>query len=395
MPTSISPALVSPVSAVCPVPSLPLAELRRALSIRDLTDPGQGPHALQLLLEAIVASLHSAWGSEVLEHRASPIVSTRDNYDRLGYPPDAVTRDSRYTRYVCDVALLRTQTSAMIPALLTSLASADSKPRDLLLVCPGLTYRRDSIDRLHTGEPHQLDLWRLTSAPLRCDLAALEAMIALVVGAALPGRPHRTTPTAHPYTEHGLQIDVLEGGEWIEIGECGLAHPRLLSECGHDPERVTGLAMGLGLDRLLMLRKGIPDIRLLRSTDPRVHTQLLDLEPYRPVSTMPPVRRDLSVALAQDTEPEDLGDQVRAALGEDSNLVESVELVTQTAYDALPASAIERMGLSPTQKNALVRVTLRALDRTLTHEECNLLRDRIYQALHRGARSEWSAAKRA
>ncbi len=94
-----------------------------------------------------------------------------------------------------------------------------------------------------------------------------------------------------------LQIDVLEGGEWVEIGECGLAHPRLLAECGHDPGRVTGLAMGLGLDRLLMLRKGIPDIRLLRSSDPRISRQLLDLEPYRAVSSMPPVRRDLSLAL--------------------------------------------------------------------------------------------------
>jgi phenylalanyl-tRNA synthetase alpha chain len=331
MPTSISSLTVPSV------PSLLLPELRRALSIRDLTDPDQGPHALQLLIRALVASLHSEWGSAVLEHRASPVVSTRDNYDRLGYAPDAVTRDARYTRYVCDVAVLRTQTSAMIPALLSSLAAETTKHRDRLLVCPGLTYRRDSIDRLHTGEPHQLDLWRLTSAPLRCGPGDLEAMITLVVAAALPGRPHRTTPTAHPYTEHGAQIDVLEGEEWVEIGECGLAHPRLLAECGHDPNHVTGLAMGLGLDRLLMLRKGIPDIRLLRSTDPRVVRQLLDLEPYRAVSTMPPVRRDLSVALHQDTETEDLGDQVRAALGEDASLVESVEILSQTPYDALPS----------------------------------------------------------
>ena len=58
--------------------------------------------------------------------------------------------------------------------------------------------------------------------------------------------------------------------------------------------RAPGLAMGLGLDRALMLRKGIGDIRLLRSADPRVADQLLDLEPYRPVSSMPPARRDLS-----------------------------------------------------------------------------------------------------
>jgi phenylalanyl-tRNA synthetase alpha chain len=330
----------------------------------------------------------------VLVHRASPVVSTRDNYDRLGYAPDAVTRDARYTRYVCDVAVLRTQTSAMIPALLSSLAGTLEDGDDRLLVCPGLTYRRDCIDRLHTGEPHQVDLWRLASAPSRLGEADLEEMIALVVSAALPGRPHRTHPTTHPYTKQGLQIDVLDADHWVEIGECGLAHPQLLAACGHDPARVTGLAMGLGLDRLLMLRKGIPDIRLLRSTDPRVHGQLLDLEPYRPVSSMPPVRRDLSLAVARDTEPEDLGDQVRAALGAEADLIESVELLSETPYEALPPAAIERMGVLPSQKNALVRVTLRALDRSLTHDECNVLRDRIYAALHRGARAEWAAPPR-
>ncbi len=89
-------------------------------------------------IEAIVAALRETWGSEVRQHRASPVVSTRDNYDRLGYAPDAITRDARYTRYVCDVAVLRTQTSAMIPALLSKLTGlADGQ--EVLLVCPGLT----------------------------------------------------------------------------------------------------------------------------------------------------------------------------------------------------------------------------------------------------------------
>ena len=76
-----------------------------------------------------------------------------------------------------------------------------------------------------------------------------------------------------------------------------MALPDLLRENGLDPARVTGLAMGLGLDRLLMLRKGMNDIRLLRSDDPRVVEQMLDLSPYRPVSDQPAIRRDLSIAV--------------------------------------------------------------------------------------------------
>jgi hypothetical protein len=108
------------------------AELLRALTLRDLTDPSAGPHAMQLLLSAI----HAALPAPVVVHRASPIVSIEDNYDRLGYPADGAARDARYTRYVCETALLRTQTSALIPPLLRELAQ--SPPDDVVLSCPGL-----------------------------------------------------------------------------------------------------------------------------------------------------------------------------------------------------------------------------------------------------------------
>ena len=361
-------------------------EVRRALSIRDLTQPDEGPHALQLLVESAAEALSSAWNIAVRVHRASPIVSVRDNYDRLGYSPQAAARDARYTRYVCDVALLRTQTSALVPPLLSELASAELG--DVLLVCPGLTYRRDSIDRLHTGEPHQLDLWRMRRGAL--GEHDLDDMVAILVNTLLPGRAWQTSPTSHPYTTSGLQIDVRDGDEWVEIGECGLAAPALLERTGHDPQEVSGLALGLGLDRLLMLRKGIDDIRLLRSGDERVARQMLDLEPYRAVSSMPAVRRDLSLAVDADTSSEDVGDRVRGALGAEADVIESIQVLSETPYERLPAAAVARMGVSPGQKNMLVRVVLRALERSLTHAECNVLRDRIYAAVHRGSRQEWS-----
>src|SRR5579859_555434 len=96
-------------------------EVRRALSIRDLTDPAQGSHCMQRVVEACVTRLRSLWGCAVRMSRASPIVSIADNYDRLRYPPEGSARGTRYTRYVCDVAVLRTQTSAMIPPLLRGL----------------------------------------------------------------------------------------------------------------------------------------------------------------------------------------------------------------------------------------------------------------------------------
>jgi phenylalanyl-tRNA synthetase alpha chain len=371
------------------VPVLDPAALARDLSITDLTTvPG---HALAQLVDAAVAALATDWGAEARVGRGHPVVSLDDNYDRLGFPAGAVTRDARYSRYVSETCLLRTHTSAMIPPALRRLAAeGDDRPGDVLLACPGIVYRRDAIDRLHTGTPHQLDLWRVTDRPLTTD--DLDRMIAVVVEAVLPGRRWRTIAADHPYTEHGRQVDVeTDDGEWVEVGECGMAGPSVLAGAGLPVPPVDGLAMGLGLDRLVMLRKGIGDIRLLRSDDPRVATQLLDLEPYRPVSSHPPIRRDMSVAVSGDAGEELLGDRVREALGPAADGVESVEVLSATPGDQLPPAAVERLGLQPGQRNVLLRVVLRHVDRTLTDAEANELRDRIYAAVHEGTAHQWAA----
>jgi phenylalanyl-tRNA synthetase alpha chain len=362
--------------------------LARALALRDLTDPSQGRHAMQDLLGAVTETLAAAWRCPVRVERGSPVVSAADNYDRLHYPEDGAARDARYTRWVGPDALLRTQTSAMVPPLLRRLASEPRPPADVLLACPGLVYRRDAIDRLHTGEPHQVDLWRVRLGP-PLGPGDLQAMIAQVAAAVAPERPIRVLPASHPYTVGGRQIDVRDGDEWVEIGECGLALPALLRESGL-PEGATGLAMGLGLDRLLMLRKGIDDIRLLRSEDPRVAGQMLDLAPYRAVSRQPPIRRDLSIAVAAGVSGEELGDRVREALGPRARDVEVVEVIGETPGEALPAAARERLGLRPGQKNVLLRVVLRSPERTLTGPEANALRDAVYGALHEGTAHEWA-----
>ena len=351
---------------------------------RDLTDPDQGPHAMQLVLGNIRVALEALWGCPSLIHRAGPVVSVADNYDRLHYPPDGAARDARYSRYLGPGMLLRTHTSAMIPPLLRTLAA--SPPQDILLVCPGVVFRRDAIDRLRTGEPHQVDLWRI--AARRLTAGDLVEMVRCVVEAARAGCEYRVVPALHPYTTDGLQIDVRHGQQWVEVGECGLALPALLAESGLDPSHYSGLAMGVGLDRVLMIAKGIDDIRLLRADDPRIAQQMLDLEPYRPVSNQPAARRDLSVMVRPGLEPEEVGDRIREALGDQAARVESAEVVSETAYEDLPPTAVERMGARPGQKNLLVRLLIRDISRTLTSQEANEVRNRVYQALHEGERAE-------
>jgi phenylalanyl-tRNA synthetase alpha chain len=362
-------------------------ELAAALTLRDLSDRAAGPHAMQLLLDAVLDRLRTAWLVPHDVRRTSPLVTVSDNYDHLGYAPTAITRDRRYSRYVSPTVMLRSHTSAGIPAALRSMSAADD---DLLLVLPGLVYRRDVIDRTHVGAPHQVDLWRIRSGhPLGVD--KLDAMIGNVVDAVLPGARWRSVPTAHPYTTAGRQVDVWTGDDWLELLECGLAAPHVLARAGLDPDRRTGLALGMGLDRALLLRKGIPDIRLLRATDPRAVDQLLDLAPWRPMSVLPPIRRDLSLVLAADADVETLGDRVRTALGDRADDLESVQLLARSGYAELPDGARHRLGLRPDQVNALVRIVLRPLDRTLTDAEANARRDAVYLALHEGPSRSSSA----
>ena len=368
----------SPVSYLSPV------QLRRDLGTRDLSDPAEGPHAIQLLIGRAVAELSRAWSCEVRWCRGARIVPVADNYDRLGYAAEAITRDTRYTRYVDAGHMLRSHSSAMVPPALRGLAGVPGG--DVLLACPGIVYRRDAIDWQHTGTPHQLDLWRITRRAMTGT--DLDEMIAVLLAALAPGLPHREQLRTHPYTRHGRQVDVYQDGRWVEVWECGLAHPGVLAAAGLNGS--SGLALGMGVDRLLMLVKRIPDIRLLRSGDPRVAGQMLGLAAYQPVSFMPAITRDLSVAVSDDDDEETVGGRVRDALGADAGRVEEVRVLSATAYQQLPASAISRLGARPGQKNLLVRVVLRDLDQTLTSEAANVLRDRIYRALHEGTQHQWA-----
>ncbi|HMC80064.1 MAG TPA: hypothetical protein VKO35_05895 [Acidimicrobiia bacterium] len=361
-------------------------QLRRDLAVRDLTDPDEGTHAIQILVDAAVEALAVPWGAEVRWCCGPRIVPIEDNYDHLLIGAEAISRDTRYTRYVDDRRMLRSHSSAMIPTALRALAAQPAE--DALLVCPGVVYRRDAIDWQHTGTPHQLDLWRVTRSRGMAS-PDLEEMIARLVDALARGRPYRCESRVHPYTLEGRQVDVLAGDRWVEVWECGLAHPEVLERAGLGGW--SGLALGMGLDRLLMLRKGVPDIRLLRSADPRISSQMTGLEPYAPVSSMPAVRRDLSIAIGGKDEAEDLGDRVRDALGPDADAVEEVAVIGQATYDALSPAARARLGMAEAQRNLLVRVVLRHLERTLTDEEANRLRDRIYGALHEGTVHHWAA----
>ena len=355
-------------------------QLKKALSIPDLSDPKNGVHAINLVLEQLVAHFASLpnW-PEPRIFRKSPVTTVEENFDRLLFPHSAECRSSRNTRYVSKETLLRGHSAAMIPSILEELASEPGD--DFLVFCPGICFRRDVVDRTHTGEPHQLDIWRIKKGGTPFGRTDLLNLVDEVVRAAIPGKGYRANEAIHPYTKNGLEVEINIDESWLELLECGEAHPTVLKASGLDPSTYSGLALGLGIDRLVMLAKGIDDIRLLRSEDPRVQAQMMNLEPFKKVSKFPSIQRDMSLSVSETILEEDICEKVQELLGSDVEALEEVIILSETAYANLPPQAIERLGIKEGQKNVLVRIILRSHSRSLTQEEANVLRDRVHLGL--------------
>lgn len=357
--------------------------LQQSLDIPDLTEASSPPHAINLLVHEILGGL-TLRGWPNAQVRTGPrVVSAEENYGLLGYASSEITLGSEHTRWVNEHALLRTQTTSQIPFALQQAAERRQPGEMILLAAPGITYRRDTRDRWHCAEPHQMDIWVLGEP----DLSAREHLLRLVgdiLQLAVPGQIWVTADSPHHYTEGGIEVNVVTPERPVEVLECGCIAHSLLERLEIDPLRHGGLALGMGLDRLTMLRKGIPDIRLLRDPNVRVQAQMHDLLPWKAVSRLPSISRDISLAVTPGQSEEALTEKMLVAAGDCAGWIEEMQVKGRWCEDQLPAQAIERLGLLPGQENVLLRVVLRDSSRSITTMEANRLYEVIQSALHEG-----------
>lgn len=359
--------------------------LKRYLAIPDLTQADE-QHAIKLLYQKIEKYMRSSHpNSQVTVHRKDPIVTVENNYDNLLIPVDNISRSSTYTHYVDEKHILRTHTTAQIPGILRDLSKHDDW-EDVVILLPGLAYRRDVTDKKHVGQVHMLEMWRVVKTngdkPIVKD--DLLAVVKGVAATAAPGWKLRIVDMPHPYTKQGIEVNAVSGDRDIEILECGLINDQILTNAGLDPKVYSGWALGMGLDRLVMTLKDIPDIRYLRSNNPGITKQMKDLEKYQEVSNQPAIQRDMSYSVPSTYVEEDINEDIREALGDKANILESVEVLSETAHKDLPLKIRERLGIASDQKNVLVRITLRHLERSLKNQEANDIYDDIYSKINYG-----------
>jgi phenylalanyl-tRNA synthetase alpha chain len=355
-----------------------------SLAIPDLTDPKNGIHAINLVVNNVRLALEGAYPETAIEEvRPSPKVGVVDNFDDLLFPVDNVGRSSRYTRYITDEVILRTHMSSGVPGWLRSIAPKGVK--DSIVILPGICYRRDVVNKTHSGELHQMDVWRVKSGKPRLERLHLIQLIGVILDSIIPGCKYQINDVVHPYTVGGLEVYVLIDGSWLEVLECGEAHPAVLKNAGLNPDEYSGLALGMGLDRLVMVTKGIDDIRILRSEDPRIKCQMTNLKKFITVSNQPATKRVLSYSTSVDKTEEDICEEIRDELGQDAVFIEKIEY-TEISYEQLPEKARMNLGIHPDQKNVVVTLTFRSLDGSLPKTIVNKWIENLYPKLNMGSR---------
>jgi phenylalanyl-tRNA synthetase alpha chain len=194
------------------------------------------------------------------------------NFEALNLPPDHPARDMQDTFYFNDQVLLRTHTSPM------QIRVMEQRRPPVRIIAPGKVYRRDS-DITHSPMFHQVEGLLVDKDVTFADLKGV--LIAFVHQMFGPELGVRFRPSYFPFTEPSAEVDiacVMCGGHgcrvcqatgWLEVLGAGMVHPAVFEAVGYDPETYTGLAFGLGVERIAMLKYGIDDIRLFFDNDLR------------------------------------------------------------------------------------------------------------------------------
>src|SRR3954452_687373 len=252
----------------------------------DVTLPGRSPavghrHPLTLLREQIEA-IFSRLGFLVIE--GPELEDDYHNFEALNMPPEHPARDMQDTLYLSTplrslvgspATLLRTHTSGM------QIRYMEKHQPPVRLIAPGRVYRRDNLDLTHTPMFTQVEGLVVGEGISLADLkGTLFALVRELFGAE---RKLRFRPSFFPYTEPSAEVDISCGAcggtgrdcsmckrtGWIEILGSGMVHPAVFEAVGYDPNRYTGFAFGMGIERSALLKWGVEDIRLFYENDLR------------------------------------------------------------------------------------------------------------------------------
>lgn len=254
-------------------------ELKLKKEVIDISMPGKKQllgkrHPLSLTIESI-QDIFLSMGFSIVE--GPEVELDYYNFEALNIPKNHPARGEQDTFYINDNVVLRTQTSPL------QIRTMEKQKPPIKVIAPGKVYRSDAVDASHSPIFYQMEGLVVDKGITFADLKeTLDLFAKRMFGekAITKFRPHH-----FPFTEPSAEMDatcflcqgegckLCKGSGWIEILGCGMVHPQVLRNCGIDPEVYGGFAFGFGIDRMVMLRYGIDDIRLLYESDVRFLNQ--------------------------------------------------------------------------------------------------------------------------
>lgn len=227
-------------------------------------------HPNQIALEEL-ERVFVGMGYEIVE--GPEVEYDHYNFELLNIPANHPAKDEQDTFYITKDILLRTQTSPVQARIM------ETGRMPIRIIAPGRVFRADEVDATHSPSFHQVEGLVVDKGITFADLkGTLEQFAREFFG---PDTKVKLRPHHFPFTEPSAEVDVscfkcggkgcrmCKGSGWIEILGCGMVHPKVLKDCGIDPEEYSGFAFGIGLERVALLKYEIDDMRLLYENDMR------------------------------------------------------------------------------------------------------------------------------
>lgn len=252
-----------------------IREEKMKQEVIDVTLPGTmhmkgHRHPNQIALEEL-ERVFVGMGYEIVE--GPEVEYDHYNFELLNIPANHPAKDEQDTFYITKDILLRTQTSPVQARVM------ETGRMPIRIIAPGRVFRADEVDATHSPSFHQVEGLVVDKGITFADLkGTLEQFAREFFG---PDTKVKLRPHHFPFTEPSAEVDVscfkcggkgcrmCKGSGWIEILGCGMVHPKVLRDCGIDPEVYSGFAFGIGLERVALLKYEIDDMRLLYENDMR------------------------------------------------------------------------------------------------------------------------------
>ncbi len=252
-----------------------IREEKMKREVIDVTLPGKKKmtghrHPNQIALEDL-ERVFIGMGYEVVE--GPEVELDHYNFELLNIPANHPAKDEQDTFYITKDILLRTQTSPVQARIM------EQGRMPIRIISPGRVFRSDEVDATHSPSFHQVEGLVVDKGITFADLkGTINQWAKEFFG---PDTKTKFRPHHFPFTEPSAEVDVTcfkcggkgcrmcKGSGWIEILGCGMVHPKVLHDCGIDPEEYSGFAFGIGLERIALLKYEIDDMRLLYENDKR------------------------------------------------------------------------------------------------------------------------------